>query len=191
MYAYARNILGYHGCDASLAKRLLAGKASLMPSENAWDWLGSGIYFWEYGPDRALRFAHEQMKRGRIKKPTVVGAVIQLGRCLDLLDTRNTTELARFYPAWEARSRAAGRTLPRNRVGADLLLRDLDNAVINSYVDEVGNAGLAFDTVRGAFWEGGPAFPHAGVQKASHIQIAIRNPACIVGLFSPQERGVI
>jgi len=123
MYAYARNIIGYHGCDATLAKRLLDGKAELEPSRNEWDWLGSGVYFWEFGPDRALRFAQEQKRRGRVKTPAVVGAVLQLGRCLDLLDTRNTDELARFYPAWEARAKASGLEIPRNHLGPDRLLR--------------------------------------------------------------------
>jgi hypothetical protein len=30
-----------------LAGRIVAGQTELKPSENAWDWLGHGIYFWE------------------------------------------------------------------------------------------------------------------------------------------------
>jgi hypothetical protein len=45
--------------------------------------LGSGIYFWEYGYDRAMQFALEQQARGKIATPAVVGAIIQLGRCFD------------------------------------------------------------------------------------------------------------
>jgi hypothetical protein len=39
--------IGYHGCDRNLAGRIVAGETELKPSENAWDWLGHGIYFWE------------------------------------------------------------------------------------------------------------------------------------------------
>lgn len=189
MYAYARTLIGYHGCDAAVAKRLLSHRDTLQPSANRWDWLGSGIYFWEHGPDRALRFAQAQITRGKVKNPTVIGAVLQLGRCLDLLDTRNTEELGRFYPAWEASMRAAGHKLPANYLGRDRLKRELDNAVINAYVDDARGLGLEFDSVRGAFWEGGEAFPGSGIQKESHIQIAIRNPACIIGLFAPTPGG--
>jgi len=79
-------ILGYHGCDSSVAESLLAGK-DFKPSGNDYDWLGPGIYFWEANPRRGLEFATEvkHLKRNRkIVKPTVVGAVIDLGLCLDL-----------------------------------------------------------------------------------------------------------
>jgi hypothetical protein len=41
-------VLGFHGCDQSVADDLLNGK-DFVPSANDWDWLGSGIYFWEAG----------------------------------------------------------------------------------------------------------------------------------------------
>ena len=50
-------ILGFHGCDESVKDSLLLGKAKLKPSNNEYDWLGSGIYFWENDPDRALSYA--------------------------------------------------------------------------------------------------------------------------------------
>lgn len=43
-----------------------------------------------------------------------------------------------------------------------------------------------FDTTRGVFIEGGPAFPGAGVQKKSHLQVCIRNMKCIKGFFLPR-----
>lgn len=58
-----------------------------------YDWLGTGVYFWEHGAKRALRFAHDQKKRGKVKNPTVIGALIQLGNCFDLLDTQFTDDL--------------------------------------------------------------------------------------------------
>jgi len=44
-----------------------------------------------------------------------------------------------------------------------------------------------FDTARGVFTEGGPAFPGAGIQKKSHIQICVRNTKCIKGFFLPRK----
>ncbi len=50
---YQRTVVGYHGCDAAVAERVLAGKTDLKISTNAYDWLGAGVYFWEHGPQRA------------------------------------------------------------------------------------------------------------------------------------------
>jgi hypothetical protein len=40
-------VLGYHGCDREVGEAVLAGETELLPSENDWDWLGTGIYFCE------------------------------------------------------------------------------------------------------------------------------------------------
>ena len=70
---YDRTVIGYHGCDVTVAGRLLDGD-TFTPSENDFDWLGSGIYFWEYGADRALRFAEEQKNRGKVQTPAAQDA---------------------------------------------------------------------------------------------------------------------
>lgn len=44
---YQRMVIGYHGCDAATADVVLSGNYSLQPSDNDYDWLGKGIYFWE------------------------------------------------------------------------------------------------------------------------------------------------
>ena len=36
-------VLGYHGCDREVGEAVLAGETTLRPSENDWDWLGTGI----------------------------------------------------------------------------------------------------------------------------------------------------
>jgi hypothetical protein len=89
---YDRTIVAYHGCDRRVAQRSLRG-GSFKESSNEYDWLGRGIYFWEYGASRALDFAHLQKQRGKIVTPAVVGAILQLGECFDLLDVKFTREL--------------------------------------------------------------------------------------------------
>jgi hypothetical protein len=84
---FARVVLGYHGCDAEFANALLSGETLIRDwkvSRNRYDWLGHGIYFWEHAPERAWAWASASKKTG------VIGAVIQLGRCLDLTDTAYT-----------------------------------------------------------------------------------------------------
>ncbi len=185
---YARQVVGYHGCDAAVAARLVVGE-SFVPSRNPWDWLGPGIYFWEHGPDRAWRFAEDQKQRGKVARPVVVGAVLQLGRCFDLLDTRFTALLAQAYPAWRRRALKVG-PLPKNAGRTpDLELRRLDCAVLTWYLDLLDGVGDRYDSVRGGFTEGRPVFPGSGIRREHHIQIAVRNPGCILGVFLPGGSG--
>ncbi|MFL5354130.1 hypothetical protein [Archangium sp.] len=183
---YDRMVVAYHGCDAGVAERLLGG-ASLEPSQNAYDWLGEGIYFWEYGEDRALQFAQEQVERGRVRTPAYVGALIQLGDCFDLLDTRFTSELAAAYVPWMESQPPEKLPLPRNAGPApDYKLRYRDRAVLDWYLEFLEQEeGRRYDTVRCGFLEGEPVFPGSGILKQTHIQLTVRNPSCIVGVFRP------
>ena len=183
---YARTVIGYHGCDADVAEVALEGRLALKPSNNDFDWLGTGIYFWEWGLHRAWSFADEQKVRRKVQNPSVLGAVINLGACFDLTDTRFTRDLAAAFPVWSKALRRAGLPLPRNDHGKDRVLRRLDCAVIDWFLSELQKqTGTTYDTVRGAFTEGGPLFPGSGLQTLTHVQIAVRNPACIVGYFRP------
>jgi hypothetical protein len=111
---YDRTILGYHGCDQTAAEQLLSGTAFL-PSTNQYDWLGRGVYFWEFGVDRAYRFAEASLKRKNITaSPAVVGVVLQLGQCFDLLDTRFTHDLAQGFSAYKKFAKKKGLKLPKN-----------------------------------------------------------------------------
>jgi hypothetical protein len=128
---YDRTVIAYHGCDAQVVDRLLAGEP-FRKSRNDFDWLGEGVYFWEYGFDRALQFAEEQRKRGKVERPAVVGALLQLGNCFDLIVTRCTNELRRFFPSFRASYDRNGWSLPHNSGATrDRLLRRRDCAVIN------------------------------------------------------------
>lgn len=185
---YDRVVLAYHGCDAAVAERLLAGEP-FRPSDNDYDWLGAGVYFWEYGPDRALQFAGDQQRRGQVTEPAVVGALVQLGNCFDLMDTAHTRELAQAYREYRSIVARDGAMLPRNAgTTPDKKLRRLDCSILNYYLGSVGDLE-AFDTVRCGFIEGERAFPGSGIYRQSHIQIAVRNPACILGVFRPRVHG--
>ncbi len=186
MEPFARLVVGYHGCTEAFAKGLLLGKKPIRewrPSANDWDWLGHGIYFWEHAPERALRWARERY-RTRRQRPAVLGAYIQLGRCFDLLNEAITALLGETYER-VARTRAEqGGSLPRNR-GREGKLRELDCLVINTCIEELRESGAEYDTVRAAFLEGDPVYPTAGFSRESHIQVAVRNSACILGVFRP------
>lgn len=187
---YQRLVIAYHGCDRETRDRVLLDNAALRKSENKYDWLGHGVYFWEYGPERAFEWAKEQQVRKKIKEPAVLGAFINLGHCFDLLDVRYTRVLGEAYPEFENVLKATGKILPRNSPqfegDADNLSRRRDCAVINWTLDRYNEAAMSpVDTVRGVFQEGQPAFPGAFIREKSHIQIAVREPSCIVGFFRP------
>lgn len=192
-------VLGFHGCDATVGEALLSGRTShLAKSDNLYDWLGTGIYFWENDPKRALEFAEEAMAKphltkGKITKPFVIGAVIDLGLCLNLLDRMALDELTRAHVFLTAVNDVAGLPMPENK-GPDRSARFLDRAVLESLHASRARMNARpksrkkyppYDTVRGAFWEGGELYPTSGFGKKNHIQIAVREEKCIKGYFRP------
>ena len=183
---YDRMVIAYHGCDARVADRLLAGEP-FRKSRNDFDWLGEGVYFWEYGYDRALQFAEEQRKRGKVERPAVVGTLLQLGNCFDLMDTRCTADLKQAFSSFRAMCDLNGWTPPDNSGATpDLLLRRRDCAVINFHFESLPASGIPpFDSVRCGFTEGDSAFEGSGIYTKSHVQLAIRNEASILGTFRP------
>lgn len=186
MERFARVVLGYHGCDASVAVALLDGSLQIdqwQPSQNDYDWLGHGVYFWEHSPQRALRWAEERAIRHG-GTPGVVGAVIQLGDCFDLLNEKITGLLTDNYLVLRSGFGSRGQHLPVNR-GPKGKLRELDCLVINDRLNRLQTTGVSYDTVRGAFEEGDLAYAGAGFAQETHIQVAVRNPACILGVFRP------
>jgi hypothetical protein len=96
------SVIGFHSCDKEVGLRVLNGNDELLPSENAWDWLGTGIYFWEQNPFRALEYAMESVQRKQfnkkpIKEPFVLGAVIELGNCFNLTESSSLHILGKAY----------------------------------------------------------------------------------------------
>jgi hypothetical protein len=186
-------VLGFHGCDKSVADDLVAGETRLKISNNAYDWLGNGIYFWENNPQRALEYAHllkanPKRCKEKIEIPDVVGAIIDLGHCLNLLDAKSIQVVEEAYESYCEAIEGAGWPLPENQDpdgSGDLLLRPLDCAVIQHLhsLREEPPQDPAFDSVRGMFAEGARVYPGAGFHKRSHIQIAVKNPNCIKGYF--------
>ena len=132
MYSKLPNIvLGFHGCDQTTFEKVVCNGEALRPSANSYDWLGSGIYFWEQNYDRGLSWAREQAKRGAIDRPAVIGAVIDLGCCLNLTDSHYIDLVENEYRLMKEDFDLLGLELPKNEGATqDRLLRKLDCAVI-------------------------------------------------------------
>lgn len=176
MNRFARTVLAYHGCDPTFAEAMTRGEidvAEWKVSRNDYDWLGHGIYFWEYAPKRAATW---QSKGG------VVGAIVQLANCLDLTDTASTQLLAdQFSLVQEAYGREA-LPLPKNKRGCN----NLDCLMINELAETIRLGRKAtIDTVRCPYLEGDPVYQGSKILAESHVQLAVRNVECILGVFRP------
>jgi hypothetical protein len=153
------------------------------------------MYFWEYNYARAFEYAkliHKKPKRSknRINKPSVLGAIIDLGHCLDLLDSAYLNIVKESYKLLEKSSKLASFKLPENisiENETDILIRKLDCAVIESVHLYYKEKGIVFDSVRNVFFEGDPLYKNAGFREKNHIQICVRNPNCIKGFFIPRD----
>ena len=180
MDRHARTVLAYHGCDPAFAARVLTGEVEIAdwkPSTNEYDWLGHGIYFWEYAPERALTWGN----RPSAARGGVIGAIVQLGNCLDLTDIKDTQLLADSFESVREEYEREGIELPTNRDGRNYL----DCLVINELCEDAAERGILFQTVRCPFLEGGEVFPGSMIQSQSHVQLVVRNPANILGVFHP------
>ena len=152
--------------------------------------LATIIYFWENSFPRVLCSGRPNRAGGKIPEslnPPLLGAVIDLGNCLNLLDSGSTRMLRDGYEYLKAVQSRAGEPMPTNenlpkRHGH--LLRRLDCAVLNAvHLVILEQNGMPFDSVRAAFIEGETVYPQAGFRDKNHIQICVRNPACIKGYF--------
>lgn len=192
MNQFGRVVLGYHGCPPDrtealeFIRGLIGGTNEVRdwrPSGNEYDWLGGGIYFWEYGPNRAKQWAGENGE--------VIGALIQLGNCFDLTDPGCERLLQDTFTTLSSEFQSEGKTLPNND-GAGGFSRKLDRLVLDTAMEFVDRVAVenqqpeaSFQTVRSAFEEGESAFPGSKLLTQTHIQIAVRDPNCILGIFRP------
>ena len=180
--------IGFHGCNQALYEKVIAGRECIVPSSNKYDWLGNGIYFWENSYSRAYEWAIGKYK----EKAAVIGAILVLGNCLDLMDYKNSKVLKDAYKVLQHDYAVDETPLPVNTKGRknsnDNLKRDLDCAVIE-YVHLLRklNGIIPYDSVRNAFIEGKEIYPGSDFRQKTHIQICIRNTDCIKGYFAPLE----
>lgn len=190
-------VLGFHGCDKDTAIRILNSPSEhLNSSQNDYDWLGNGIYFWLNDPVRAYEWAQQAHERhpSKIKTPYVLGAIIDLGTCLNFCERDSILLLQKAYRTLKNDFDALGLDIDekyKNKMpdeGGFNLIRPLDCAVIQKLHELVEAEGLVFDTVYGYFQEGKDAFLNAGVKEKSHIQICVRNTDCIKGYFLPRTK---
>jgi hypothetical protein len=203
---YHRTVIGYHGTGLSAALRLVNRIEGFLWSEKDYDWLGRGIYFWEYAPKQALNFAKIRQRQYQRKKNktanderraseplAVVACMIRLGFCLDLTEPENVEYLVEIFESYKVAMESAGEKLPKN----NRRYRKLDRAVFEYAYAVIENSepNLKIDTSRGIYvptdgakriWDG------SWVSRDTHIQLCVRNSANLLGtwLHDPTGLGV-
>lgn len=190
-------LIAYHGCDATTRDDLVTGVVPhLAHSRNRYDWLGPGAYFFEGDERRALKFAEAShgapsklYTSKPIATPAVVGAVLRVGRCLDMTTQAGIDEFCDACEAMVQGLHGAGKQIPVNQSTldeVDILFRALDSAVFG-FIHAARDAGGSphFQAVRGAFRQGREVAPNSGFHRDSHVQIALRDNNCVLGWFLP------
>jgi hypothetical protein len=172
------------------------GGSPFQPSTQDYDWLGVGSYFWENDAVRAYQWATEP--RRKFEQPSVVGAAIELGNCLDLMTQTGIAAVKIAYEGFMAMAKASGISTPKNidptpDSSGDRVIRRLDCAVMNYLFEILQTAQEAdprsqpYTTVRALFPEGKKLYTDAGFLEKTHIQICVRNPEQILGVFRIPE----
>jgi hypothetical protein len=170
-------VIGFHGCDRETRDMLLDNPKKIKKSEKPYDWLGHGMYFWEYNEQRAQEWGDDYVKRGKIKEAVVVGAVLNLRNCCDLLDSKYIDLVAAYYNPFKISNSFLGNPMPENKdvkgdPHKDKLRRELDCAVIEYMHERIftqqqrliasrGDTNITpFDSVREAhLWKVEKRFP--------------------------------
>jgi hypothetical protein len=169
------------------------GGSRFQASTRDYDWLGAGSYFWENDAVRAFRWATEH-RRGFIQ-PSVVGVAIELGKCLDLTTQIGIDAVRMAHDQFIKMVMRDGAPIPENvdpgrMASGDKVIRRLDCAVMNHLFNEVlptvqesDPRNQPYATVRALFPEGSELYPGAGFRDKTHIQICVREPEQILGVF--------
>jgi hypothetical protein len=175
---YHRTIVAFHGTTAEIAGDLVDGQPFRV-SSNTDDWLGSGAYFWEYAPKQAWWWAREFK---RYPRPAVVGAMIRLGNCFDLLDPTNVRLLKTAHRGMLEKWAVSGSKVPRNGNQH----KNLDCAVFNDLYRESEAGPKPIDTARAVYvptesakriWE------RSWIYEEAHIQVNVRTQKNILAVW--------
>jgi hypothetical protein len=186
VFDYHRTIVGYHGTRKKTAQKLVDGDA-FGPSVNDDDWLGHGIYFWEYAPQQAWWWA----RRRYGDDAAVVGATIRLGRCLDLLDPNNVALLRTAHEELAKAYEAAGVPMPNNANTH----KYRDCAVFKFLHEQLDSEGYVYESTRAVFVPmrtgGGMArvWERSGIFEGGHIQVCLREARNILAVWSVKRDG--
>lgn len=166
-------VYGYHGTSTEAASLIIQQGFNI--SSNDYDWLGTGVYFFQDAPARAWEWANQQYPTN----PAVIRSSIQLENCIDLLDIQWFPTIRNVYSLFIEDYRQSNRSFPKQNPEKSKAHR-LDCAYFNYIIVEVlAQGGQRIDAIRAVFLEGERVYPSSAIFDRAHVQIAIRNTALI------------
>lgn len=183
-FDYNRTVIGFHGTSIDSANRLVNGE-SFDDSDKDDEWFGKGVYFWEYAPKQAWWWARSYKGEDQ---PAVVGAIIRLGNCLDLLDPMNIKAVQDVRETMLEMMQQSGLVIPVNVRSK----RRQDCAVFNYFFHEAAEAKKPIDSARAVYVPTGKlkrAWEGSWINEESHIQISVRNQKNILAVWHVREDG--
>ena len=166
-------VYGYHGTSIQAAQRIIEHGFDF--STNDYDWLGTGVYFFQDAPQRAYSWAIERYP----DSPAVIRSQLVLENCLDLLDISWYPIIREAYEMFVCAYQKANIPLPRQNPQRSKAHR-LDCAFFNYIVGEILEPqGEIVGAIRAVFNEGERIYPNSAIFDRAHIQIVIRNLSLI------------
>lgn len=170
----APEAIGYHGTRLEYAQKIL--DEDFRPSENSWEWLGHGVYFWQDAPDRAFGWAKEWHSRSGYEGPiAVVAARIQLFDFVDLLDQTGMRLVKDFASALQRKIANEERSLTN-----EYPIHRLDCELFNSVTTMLLSEGIEVRGYRAACVEGDPITEGSPIYDRSHVQLAVIDQTTIL-----------
>ena len=162
-------VYGYHGTSKRSAQRII--ERGFNPSTNNYDWLGTGVYFFQDAPKRAYAWASERYP----ESPAVIKSELVLNRCIDLLDLDWYPIIRETYQMFVSEYQRGNVPLPRQNPQISKAHR-LDCAFFNYIVEKIlSSQDETIGCIRAVFNEGERIYPSSAIFDRSHIQIAIRD----------------
>lgn len=164
-------VKGFHGTKKEYAANSVVTH-HFHKSQEADDWLGHGIYFWEDDPGRAIEWATNRYG----EEAAVVEVSINLGRCLDLTLLSYTEYVRLAYEEYAKKLRNEKKDLANYATDSHVL----DCSVLNYLTAEL----FYVDTIRAPFDIGETIYPRSYLHKGSHIQLVVLNESNLIGQVS-------
>ena len=183
---YHRTVVGFHGTRRETARRIVSGETSFRRSTNDDDWLGHGIYFWEHAPQQAWAWAKQRYARNT--QVAVLGAMIRLQSCFDLLEPANIETLVKIKQQMERDRKALDAPELRQNANAR---KFYDCSVFQHAYTVLEEQGEPVDTARAVYVPTGNAgrlWNRSWISRNAHIQLCVRNPRCILGAWLVPEK---
>jgi hypothetical protein len=112
------------------------------------------------------------------QNPAVIRSLIQLDRCIDLLDIKWFPPLKIVYNSFREGYQRFERPFPKQNPTLSKAHR-LDCAFFNYATELLRSQGQEMEAIRAVFVEGENMFPSSAIFDLAHIQIAVKNTALI------------